>query len=142
MPWIRNFLTSRKQTVVIDGVQSRYVTVTSGLPQGTVLAALLFLIFINDLPESIIESFTGIFCDDTLIEKEISNTSDAKQLQNDLNNVINWSTQWGMKFNTGKCVQMTITNKRTIIKYQYQMGNEILSRKENIKYLGITIEIN
>ena len=61
LPWIKDFLTSRKQCVVIDGVKSRLVSVLSGLPQGTVLAALLFLIFINDLPESISNSFTEYF---------------------------------------------------------------------------------
>ena len=99
LPWIENFLTSRKQAVVIEGVQSRYVSVISGLPQGTVLAGLLFLIFINDLPESILKSFTGIFCDDTILAKEISSVNDAQQLQKDLDHVIDWSNIWGMKFN-------------------------------------------
>ena len=91
LPWIRDFLTSRKQCVVLDGVQSRMVNVLSGLPQGTVLAALLFLIFINDLPESITNSITGIFCDDTLIAKEITNERDTLQLQRDLDSVVKWS---------------------------------------------------
>ena len=86
LPWIKDFLTSRKQSVVIDGVKSRLVTVLSGIPQGMVLAGLLFLIFINDLPNSVTESFTGVFCDDTLLAKEIKNQSDALDLQNDLNN--------------------------------------------------------
>ena len=65
LPWIENFLTGRNQSVVIDGVKSRFVKVISGLPQGTVLAGLLFLIFINDLPSTIKESFNGLFCEDT-----------------------------------------------------------------------------
>ena len=72
LPWISNFLKNRKQSVVIDGTKSRFVEVISGLPQGTVLAALLFLIFINDLPETVTKSFTGVFCDDTLLAKEIN----------------------------------------------------------------------
>ena len=71
LPWIKDFLTDRKYSVVIDGVHSRFVNVISGIPQGTVIAALLFLIFINDLPSSVTKSFTGVFCDDTLIAKEI-----------------------------------------------------------------------
>ena len=88
LPWIQNFLSERKQSVVVDGVKSRFVSVTSGLPQGTVLAALLFLVFINDLPESITKSFTGLFCDDTLLAKEILTEKDTEELQNDLNNVL------------------------------------------------------
>ena len=91
LPWIKDFLSSRKQSVVIDGVHSRFVTVLSGLPQGTVIAALLFLIFINDLPASVTSSFTGVFCDDTIIAKEITKQTDAVELQNDLNNVFEWT---------------------------------------------------
>ena len=110
LPWIKDFLSFRKQTVVIDGVHSKFVTVLSGLPQGTVLAALLFLIFINDLPESVLKSFTGVFCDDTMIAKEINKKNDAFELQKDLSNIYEWTKIWGMKFNTDKCVFMTVTN--------------------------------
>ena len=140
LPWIQNFLTSRKQTVIIEGVQSRYVSVLSGLPQGTVLAGLLFLIFINDLPESVLESFTGIYCDDTLLAKEISNINEAQQLQKDLDQVFEWSKLWGMKFNAEKCIQMTVTNKRKSFSYQYQLNEEKLSKENKIKYLGIIID--
>ena len=71
IPWFRNFLSGRKQTVLVEGIKSRFFEVISGVCQGTVIAALCFLIFINDLPATIKNSFTGIFCDDTLIAKEI-----------------------------------------------------------------------
>ena len=126
LPWIKHFLTNRKQQVIIDGVHSRLVNVISGIPQGTVLAGLLFLIFINDLPVSVTESFTGVFCDDTIIAKEICNENDAQILQNDLDKVYEWTKMWGMQFNTVKCVQITVTNKRkpiitisTILKMNY-----------------------
>ena len=60
---------------------------TSGLPQGTVHAALLFQFIIKDPPENVIDSFTGVICDDTLIAKEIDQKSDALEFQNDLNNI-------------------------------------------------------
>ena len=140
LPWITDFLTLRKQSVVIDGEHSRFVTVTSGLPQGTVLAGLLFLIFINDLPDSVKKSFTGVFCDDTIIAKEISEQSDCNELQNDLNNIFEWTKMWGMKFNTIKCVQMTISNKRNPLTNTYYLDNKVLAKKEVIKYLGILID--
>jgi len=104
------------------------------------LAALLFLIFINDLPETVSGSFTGIFCDDTLIAKEIHNESDSEQLQNDLDSVAKWTQIWGMKFNVVKCVIMTVTNKRIPIIKNYFLQNEILKIKEKIKYLGVIID--
>ena len=119
LPWIKDFLTDRKQSVVIDGVHSRFVNVISGIPQGTVIAALLFLIFINDLPSSVTKLFTGVFCDDTLIAKEIQNKNDAEDLQNDLNKVYEWTQIWGMNFNTVKCVQMTVSNKRKNLQTKY-----------------------
>ena len=140
LPWIRNFLSQRKQSVVIDGVKSRFVNVISGLPQGTVLAALLFLVFINDLPQSITNSFCGLFCDDTLLAKEILSDNDANELQNDLNNVLSWTELWGMDFNTVKCVQMTISNKKKLQDNQYFLGKDKLISKEYVKYLGITID--
>ena len=85
LPWISDFLKMRKQCVVIDGVKSKFVQVLSGIPQGTVLAALLFLVFINDLPDSVSKSFTGVFCDDTLLASEIK---DVSELQNNIDNVL------------------------------------------------------
>ena len=108
-------------------MKSRFVKVKSGLPQGTVLAALLFLIFINDLPDSVKNSFTGVFCDDTLIAKEITEQNDCNELQNDLNNIFEWTKLWGMRFNTVKCVQMTVTNKRKPLISNYYLDNNILS---------------
>ena len=126
--------------MIIDGTKSKFVEVISGLPQGTVIAALLFLVFINDLPESVTNSFSGLFCDDTLLAKEISTNNDVKQLQNDIDNVLKWTEKWGMQFNTVKCVQMTVTNKRKPLKTQYYLGNERMTLKDSVKYLGITID--
>ena len=100
MPWFRDFLTSRTQTVIVEGIKSRLVDVTSGVPQGTRIAALCFLLFINGLPDSVTQSFTGLFCDDTLIAKEINSPSDAAALQEDLDNIVEWTDLWGMSFNT------------------------------------------
>ena len=81
-PWFREFLTGRKQQVIIEGVKSRLVDVISGVCQGTVIAALCFLIFINNLSNVVKDSFTGIFCDDTLLAKTIHNKRDCKAYKN------------------------------------------------------------
>ena len=141
LPWIRHFLTGRSQRIMVDGVKSRVIQMISGIGQGTVLAGLCFLIFINDLPTSITDSFFGIFCDDTLIAREItSNNSDANSLQNDLSAIEEWSSIWGMKFNTDKCVVMSVTNKKTLPLNNYFLNGVCLSRQNYIKYLGVYID--
>ena len=86
------------------------------------------------------KSFTGVFCDDTLLAKEIKQQSDATELQKDLDNVLEWTKLWGMQFNTVKCVFITITNNRNPILTQYQVEKVNLEKKEMVKYLGVTID--
>ncbi|KAK3870886.1 hypothetical protein Pcinc_023912 [Petrolisthes cinctipes] len=81
--WIRTFLTTRKQRVVLDGSQSPSVPVTSGVPQGTVLGPLLFLSYINDPPLSL-SSTTRLFADDSLVYRPIKDRNDCLRLQDDL----------------------------------------------------------
>ena len=131
LPWFRDFLTSRTQTVIVEGVKSRLVEVTSGVPQGTRIAALCFLLFINCLPEHIQQAFAGLFCDDTLLANEISTPGDAASLQEDLDNVVNWTKLWGMSFNTDKCVVMTVTNKTNTLQTDYTLNNKTLSKESN-----------
>ena len=79
-------------------------------------------------------------CDDTLIAKEIEQKSDAFELKNNLNNILEWTKLWGMNFNTDKCVYMTVTNKRKFIIYNYNINNVALKQKKVIKYLGVNID--
>ena len=83
LQWIANFLSNRKQRVIVDGVSSNVVPVTFGVPQGTVLGPLLFLIFINDMTESITSS-VKLFSNDCLVYYTIHSSNDAIQLQEDL----------------------------------------------------------
>ena len=88
MSWINDFLTDRTQRVLVDGCLSDDTLVTLGVPQGTVLAPLLFLIFINDLPENIASSIK-LYADDVLIYKTIESEHDHIILQQDLINFRN-----------------------------------------------------
>ena len=91
--WISNFLKQRKQRVVVDGIQSDLVTVDSGVPQGTVLGPILFLLHINDLP-SVISSKVRLFADDCLVYREIKSRQDQNDLQKDLNLLESWGSTW------------------------------------------------
>ena len=75
-----------------------------------------------------------VFCDDTLIAKEIEQKSDAFELQTDLNNILEWTKLWGMNFNTDKCLYMTVTNKRKFIQNNLNLNNVALKQKQIIKY--------
>ena len=85
--WIKSFLTNRKQRVKVNGEYSEFSPVTSGIPQGSILGPLLFIIFINDLPEGL-SNFCKIFADDTKI---FGTTENIQSIQNDLNLLMDWS---------------------------------------------------
>ena len=100
--WIKDFLTNRSQQVVLDGMASSNVPVTSGVPQGSVLGPILFLIFINDISDGITSNIR-LFADDTIIYPNIKNTEDAEKLQTDLHTLERWSREWQMEFHPSKC---------------------------------------
>ena len=87
--WIQSFLSSRKQQVVVDEATSDKVPVISGVPQGTVLGPLLFLLFINDLP-AYVESKTRLFADDCIVYRNVKTLQDFQALQNDLYKLTDW----------------------------------------------------
>nr|XP_047127640.1 uncharacterized protein LOC124808536 [Hydra vulgaris] len=99
--WIENFLTNRKQRVVLGDTVSDWLPVISGVPQGSVLGPLLFLIFINDLPDQV-KNPINLYADDSKIINIIKNPNDSISLQNDINNIMAWSSIWLTKFNYEK----------------------------------------
>ena len=136
--WISNFLKQRKQRVVVDGIQSDLVTVDSGVPQGTVLGPILFLLHINDLP-SVISSKVRLFADDCLVYREIKNRQDQIALQKDINLLENWGSKWGMRFNAANCNIMRMSRKQTPISTQYELSGQVLEEVKDAKYLGVTV---
>jgi ribonuclease P/MRP protein subunit RPP40 len=136
--WISNFLTNRSQSVILDGTTSNKVMVTSGVPQGTVLGPLLFLVYINDLPHNM-SSSVRLFADDCILYRPISNTGDCLKLQHDLQSLVQWEKDWQMCFNVKKCFVMTISHKKTNTGFNYSMGQQVLERVSDYPYLGVTI---
>ena len=97
--------------MVVDGQSSDTASVTSGVPQGSVLGPILFLTFINDMPECV-SSKVRLFADDSIIYKEITTDSDGRDLQNDLEALEMWEKTWGMSFNPSKCHIIHISRKK------------------------------
>ena len=140
LQWITAFLKHRKQRVQLEGILSSEVDVVSGVPQGTVLGPLLFLAFINDLPDSIKHSSTKLFADDCMLFRPIKNDADCTLLQQDLSSLEKWEKQWQMEFNPGKCTVMKITpsKQKEPISFDYFLHNQRLTETKSSKYLGVT----
>ena len=108
--WIKDLLDNRKQTVVINGINSDQVPFSSGVPQGSVLGSILFLAYINDLPEQV-KSRVRLFADDTTMYLAISLTTEGQVLQTDLAYLEQWEKMWDIQFNPSKCQVLQITRK-------------------------------
>ena len=129
--WIEAWLTDIRQRVVVSGETSVWSAVSSGVPQGSILGPLLFIVYINDLDEKMTSTVLK-FADDT----EISSNS-QQELQRDLDTAVKWAQTWQMQFNTSKCKVMHVghRNERAI----YNMGNHRLEEVEEEKDLGVLI---
>ena len=144
--WVKDFLKNRTQKVVIRGTSSTTREVTSGVPQGSVLGPILFLIFINNLPLEIISPLS-LFADDSKLFSRIVKTKSKskvveadndQKLQKDLNKVVEWAKKWKMEFNVQKCKIMHLghDNPRKV----YSMDGKVLSTTEEEKDLGVLID--
>ena len=137
--WIAKWLTSRKQRVLLDGESSDYVPVTSGVPQGTVLGPLLFLIYINDIIENI-TSKLRLFADDCLLYRVITSEQDTVALQKDLDILAQWASKWQMKFNISKCTFMRCTRSLNPIPSKYSLQGVNLDESDQHMYLGVMLD--
>ena len=137
--WISDFLHDRTQQVVVRGVKSDNAAVKSGVPQETVLGPLLFLVYINDMPERV-KSTLALFADDSYIHKEIDIPSYVEDLQKDIDELVEWEKEWNMEFHPWKCKMLRITNKRKIIESNYYIHGEKLENVTEAKYLGVTLD--
>ena len=87
--WFQSYLHHRRQQVTVLGSTSSSLPVTSGVPQGSILGPILFLLYVNDLPDAVSSSTIATFADDTEIFKPIASKTDSNKLQEDLNTLIN-----------------------------------------------------
>ena len=133
--WIANFLSDRRQAVVVDGSCSSYARVRSGVPQGSVLGPCLFLAYINDLPEKL-TALSRLFADDTAVYSG----TDQVQLQQSLYCLMEWEERWDMLFHPAKCVSLPITGNRSPLDYSYELHGHTPDSVSSAKYLGITIQ--
>jgi hypothetical protein len=138
--WLTDYLTNRLQRVTLNGAESEWLPVTSGVPQGSILGPLLFILYINDLPDLLSpNTLCAIFADDTKIYRHINSHQDHIILQRDINNIHHWSTIWGLTFNKNKCTIISLKRNNNPNEYLYSMDNTRLPHTENAPDLGLTI---
>ena len=136
LKWIESFLTNRRQRVLLDGCISEWTPVTSGVPQGSILGPLLFIIYVNDIPQTL-SSPTHLFADDCAIYCKVSSQPDCQSLQEDLSRLSEWCQKWQLPLNTKKCKAMCITHKKKPPTFTYYINNNTLEWVDTFKYLGI-----
>ena len=136
--WIKDFLDNPKQAVVINGINSEKIPVSFGTLQGSVHGPILFLAYINDLPEQV-KSRVRLFADDTALYLAISSFTESEVLQRDLASLEHWEKMWDMKFNRSKCQVLQITKKAKPLNNKYILHNVELESVPAAKYLGVTI---
>ena len=147
--WITSFLSVRHQVVVVKGVHSREAPVISGVPQGTVLGPILFLIYINDLENKVLNSNIFFFADDTRLSSEIITLEGKSLLEMDLAHVLDWSKSNNMELNAGKFEMISFQGRPKTLLYELPFHSELYSYnvleditlypKEAIKDLGVTV---
>ena len=142
--WLRSYLTNRFQSVRIGNYSSDLCHVLSGVPQGSVLGPLLFIVFINDLPECILSSIPFLFADDTKCLQIInsSRSNGINHLQEDINNVSCWSCNTNLIFNEAKFVHIHFWSRDSTVPYTYMVNGKTIPKKSLHKDLGITFTAN
>jgi hypothetical protein len=147
--WIMDFLGSksessrRKQRVAYNSAYSEWREVLSGVPQGSVLGPVLFLIFINDLP-NVVKGIVKIFADDTKLFDTVQDEDRCRQLQNDLDLLCDWSDTWKLRFNADKCKVLHFGKDNIHFNYTMRDGDRRTFIKQDTEEcdLGVTFETN
>ena len=143
LEWFKDYLHNRKQQTCVNGELSSRADVTSGVPQGSILGPLLFLIYINDMPDVIHgTSKIALYADDSKIYNSINSDQDCINLQEQLENLVKWSETWKLNFNAAKCKIMSITRKILPYRYNYNIRGIPLERVTTMMDLGVTVQDN
>ena len=147
LKFFKSYLRNRTQRVVLDNCTSDIVDVLSGVPQGSILGPLLFVLFINDIFHNIDKnSLIGLYADDTKLSRKIATLADCDILQHDIDTLKKWCINNNMKFNSDKCKVLAVTksepmfiNELPFCKYPYTLGQDILDYTSCERDLGIWI---
>jgi hypothetical protein len=143
LDWIKSFLRGRRQRVVMGEIISDWRDILSGVPQGSVLGPLLFVIYINDLPDGLKNVFK-MYADDSKVIAEVGEEGQGSELQGDIDKIKEWCDKWSMCLNGSKCKIMHFGNKNPCLEYYIENGSEklVLGVTEEERDLGVIIAKN
>lgn len=138
--WFSSYLSGRRQRVVINGETSDWASIYAGVPQGSILGPLLFLIYINDIVKHIGSSIR-LFADDTSLYIVVESPDTAAGVINaDLSTISKWAEDWLVKFNAEKTISVLISRKLTPVQHPpLYMDGSILVERDSHKHLGLTL---
>ena len=136
--WIKDWISGRRQRVVVDGEFSEWVEVMSSVIQGSVLGGILFDIFIDDIDDVVFQALLKKFADDLKLAMMIRNERDAQLMQANLDRICQWASKWKMSFNVKKCKVMHFGKKN--IRYGYTMNGHAIEEVKEEKDLGVWME--
>lgn len=139
---LQSYLAGRRQCVVVDGQLSDWLPVCSGVPQGSILGPLLFLVHINDLPSFISFSSTLLFADDTKLSKAVSSTLDCSHLQQDIHALEQWSSFSGLQFNVTKSFLLRFCCHSPQQTVNYTLNNSVIPQVTTTRDLGVLFSEN
>jgi len=144
LQWFCDYLHERMQRVVISGQYSSWEHVTAGVPQGSVLGPLLFLVFINDVTSVVENSKIRLFADDTCLFIEVDDRNEAAlKISHDLSNIHDWSTKWLVDFSPSKTKSLIVSNKKDAnLNPPVLFNNVIIDEVSSYKYLGLHFASN
>ena len=138
LKWMGDYLKEREMRTVIRDNYSSWSGVTSGVPQGSVLAPIMFQIYINDMQEGL-NSYINLFADDAKLLRVIKRQAYCMELQRDIDKIHEWSKRWKLEFNAKKCHVMEMGKSKTRPTWKYKMGEVIMKSREE-KDLGVIVQ--
>ena len=140
--WIKSYLASRKQRVFVNGVLSDELPLNAGVPQGSVLGPLLFLIYINDIADTLLGK-TRLYADDTSLSYSSSELAQIEiVLNNDLKKLKEWALKWLINFNPAKTEVILVSNIFHDYDLRLTYDDAVLNIVETHKHLGIYLSAN
>ena len=138
---IKSYITNRKQCVEFNGERSSFENINIGVPQGSILGPLLFLIYVNDLPNTCKLGQCLLYADDSVFLFESANATELQNVINhELPNICSWLQMNKLSLNTKKTVYQIYNNSRTSVKIDVKLNNDPIEAAETVKYLGVIID--
>ena len=141
--WFKSYLANRLHFVSVDNNSSTLLPVLSGVPQGSILGPVLFLVYINDLPEQINYASCYLFADDTKLIKSIRGINDSLLMQSDVDSLHRWCEQWKLKLNASKCQTLTVSLSKHHRNHQcqhYSIDGANLDSTNSQRDLGVLVK--